>query len=386
MTVEGSSRDFSRSADPAALEVSVLTAPDALDEIPADQWDALVDALPRPSPYLLHGWLVSRARHALGASVPRFHVAWRAGRLVGALPLEIVRHAGFRIGRFAAGPSATWLDVMLAQGEPVTTARELVVSARNAGCDFYHLDGIAHDALVGEIGDLGMVARFENCRFDFGRGWDVVYREVVSKRHRQDYQRKRRLLGERGRLETRVARSAEELGAVLDETFRLHELRWRGHYDASRYASAPTRLAMAEAVQRLAARDSYRIVTVELDGRPIAFLSVFILRGSAIGHRTAFDPAFGDYSPGALVFFDAFEACEAEGVVRFEFGGGADQYKHRLADDWELVYDAVGLVRGVRGALGAATLKQVLRQRQRMQKSTRMRAVYKRGRDLVYSR
>jgi len=366
------------------VEIACLTDGAALDRLPADRWDALVEALPRPSPYLLHGWVTSRVRHRVGGAEPQVHVARRDGRLVGVLPLEVVRRRGMRVGGFAGGPSTTWPDVLLAADEPEETARLLVASARRSSCDFHLFEGIARDSRIAELADLVLVERYENARFDFGRGWEVVYREKISKRHRQDYRKKREQLAALGRLETRVARSADELNAVLDDTVRLHELRWGSRYDASGYGGPASRAAMREAVARLAERGSYRIVTLELDGTPIAFLSHFVVAGTAVGHRTGFDPAYGAHSPGALVFFDAFAACEADGITRFEFGGGDDRYKTSLADVMEPLYDGIGLARGARGTLAAPVCRQVLVQGRRMRRSPRVRTAYKRVRDAVH--
>jgi CelD/BcsL family acetyltransferase involved in cellulose biosynthesis len=255
---------------------------------------------------------------------------------------------------------------------------------RRSRGDFCLLQGIAGNSRIAELAQLALVERFDNASFDFAGGWETAYREKISKRHRQDYRRKRQLLGELGHLETKVARSAGELDAVLDETVRLHELRWGGRYDASGYAEPEVRLATRDAVARLAARGSYRIVTLDLDGTPIAFVSFFVVAGSAVGHRTGFDPTYGDHSPGALVFFDAFAACEADGITRFEFGGGDDRYKRALADVVEPLFDGIGLARGVRGVLAAEAYKQVLVQGRRMRRSPRVRAAYKRARDVVH--
>jgi CelD/BcsL family acetyltransferase involved in cellulose biosynthesis len=371
---------------PEPVLTEVLTDIRSIERLHADQWDALVEALPRPSPCLLHGWVTARLRHSAGLIDAQVHVAWRRGRLVGVLPLEVSRRRGVRVAGFAGGPGATWTDVMLAAGEPDETARRLIESATHSGHDLCHFPALARDSRVGELAPLVLVKRFDNALVDFDGGWENAYRSKVSKRHRQDHRRKRRLLRELGRVETSVARAPHELAGVLDETFRLHELRWSGRYDGSGYAEPVSRRAMHDAVVRLGARDGYRIVTLELDRRPIAFLSFFVISRTAVGHRTAFDPAFGAYSPGALVFFDAFAACEAEGVTRFEFGGGDDRYKRSLADVMEPLYDGVGLARGIRGRLASAGLERSLQLGQWMRGSNRGRTAYRRARDLLHAR
>src|SRR4029453_13187081 len=52
-----------------------------------DSWNALVRAMPRPSPHLLHQWLLTWWRHYGVGNELAVHVAYRGHELVGALPL-----------------------------------------------------------------------------------------------------------------------------------------------------------------------------------------------------------------------------------------------------------------------------------------------------------
>ena len=99
----------------------------------------------------------------------------------------------------------------------------------------------------------------------------------------------------------------------------------------------------------LAAGDIARIVTLRLDGRPIAFTAFFVLGGSMVLHRLAFDPAFGRWSPGVLATHDALEAAAAEGVQRVEFLGGEEPYKLAWRTRLEPLYEGFGLARGAKG-------------------------------------
>ncbi|HEX2434498.1 MAG TPA: hypothetical protein VHI55_11185, partial [Gaiellaceae bacterium] len=47
-------------------------------------WDDLVRSMARPSPYLLHGWLVEWWRHYGRKATLAVHVAFEGDRLVGA--------------------------------------------------------------------------------------------------------------------------------------------------------------------------------------------------------------------------------------------------------------------------------------------------------------
>lgn len=362
------------------LELSTLDGLEALEQLSARDWDTLVEALPHPSPYLLHGWLVARLRERTGAAEPRVHVARRDGRLAAALPLEVSRVLGLRLAQLAAGPHAVWGDVLLAPGEPESTAKELVDRASSSEHDFLRVHGLAADSRLARLGGLQLVPRSNASVVGLDPGWDAVYRAKVSKRHRQDHRQKRRALGASGRLETRIARTPEELAAVLPDTFRLHELRWAGRDERYAYANAPSRRFMDEAVRLLGERGQYRIVTLDLDGVPIAFLSYFVVGAAAVGHRTAFDPVHGRCSPGALVFVDGLADAASAGLDRFEFGDGNESFKRVLEDRHESVYDGFGVVTDLRGRLAMAAALEATRLRVRLRRWEPLRRAYARVR------
>ena len=62
-----------------------------------------------------------------------------------------------------------------------------------------------------------------------------------------------------------------------------------------------------------------RIVTLKIDGRPVAFHYYLVLEGRMYVYRIAFDPSFGRLSPGVINTLDAIETAAAEGATRVEF-------------------------------------------------------------------
>ncbi|HZQ15216.1 MAG TPA: GNAT family N-acetyltransferase, partial [Gaiellaceae bacterium] len=250
-------------AHTGALRFSTVDDAAAFQALDHEQWDAMVEALPHPTPYLLHGWLAPRLR-AVGAE-PRIQLARRAGALVGALPLELSHRHGLRVAAFACGRHGTWPDVLLAAGEPEGTAYELVERGAASGQDVLLVHGLSPRSRIAGAASLELVHRIDAPVIDLSRGWEEAYRAKVSKRHRQDHRQKQRALSALGRLETRVHRSPAELAAVLDDTFRLHALRWAGGHDRYGYGGSTWRRFMLEAVEELGGRGQFRIVTVALD-------------------------------------------------------------------------------------------------------------------------
>jgi CelD/BcsL family acetyltransferase involved in cellulose biosynthesis len=105
-----------------------------------------------------------------------------------------------------------------------------------------------------------------------------------------------RQLAEQGALDVSVARTLAELERVLEEAFRLHALRWEGRPDGSRFATAGGMRFHRAVLPRLAAMDAYRIVTLRLHGRAVAFHACFALERTMYVHRLPFDPAPARFS------------------------------------------------------------------------------------------
>ena len=112
-------------SDPARTEIEFTTITDASSfERLGAEWDELVRAMPRPSPYLLHGSLSEWWRHFGAEGNLRVHVALRDGRLVSALPLCLRSSHGVKALEFVGGGGSMLADVLL---EPFAPPPHLVI-------------------------------------------------------------------------------------------------------------------------------------------------------------------------------------------------------------------------------------------------------------------
>jgi CelD/BcsL family acetyltransferase involved in cellulose biosynthesis len=344
----------------------------------APEWDDLVRAMPRPSPFLLHGWLTEWYRHYAGRAELNVHVARRDGRLVGALPLVQRRRAGLRVATFIGGSESALRDILLAAGEDGQTCEALARRLAESCYDVVDLHGLpAGSRIAAALGPrLEVIQRVEAPVLDIAKGWDAVYRAKTSSKKRSLHRRRRRQLAELGTLEVSVARSLDELQPALEEAFELHARRWEGRPDGSGFVTATGRRFHRATLRRLAAIDVPRIVTLRLAGRAIAFHYFFALEGCMYVHRLAFDPALSRFSPGVVNTLDAIEAAAHEGVQRVEFLGGDERYKLELADRFEPLCHGFGVTSSARGRAYAAAHVHGIRLRMRLKRSPRLRRLY----------
>jgi CelD/BcsL family acetyltransferase involved in cellulose biosynthesis len=327
---------------------------------------------------MLHGWLAEWWRHYGSGAQLSVHVARRQGRLVGALPLVVRRRASLRVATFMGDRQAVLPDVLLAPGEDGEVCEQLV---RRLSCDVVDFHGLpAGSRIAAALGSgLDLIERVEAPVLDLSGGWDAVYRAKTSSKKRNLHKRRRRQLAELGRLEVSVARTRDELMPALEEAFALHAKRWEGRPDGSCFATGTGRRFHEALVERLAAIDVPRIVTLRLDGRAIAFHYFFALAGCMYVHRLAFDPALGRFSPGLVNTLDAIEAAAREGLTRVEFLGGDERYKVELADRFEPLCHGFGSASGARGRAYAAAHLAGIRVRMRLKRSPRLRRLYFEG-------
>lgn len=361
------------------IEITTLTSADELAAV-GPEWDALVRAMPRPSPFLLQGWIQPWCRHYGADHALEVDVARRDGKLIAALPLCVEHRTGIRRLRMLGGPQAVLGDMLLAPGESVELGQTLIERLTGrGGYDLLDVYGIPANSVLERSAqgrELMMIERIEAPVLDVVGSWQDVYRTRTSSKTRNTHKRRRRQLAELGVLSTREARTADELDAALEDAFRLHRLRWEGRPDGSEFASPAGAAFQRDALLTLAREGIPRLVLLELDGRAIAFHAYFLLAGRMYVHRLAFDPALARYSPGLVNTLDALEAGIGEGATRVEFLGGAERYKRELADRYEPLFAGVGLPGTLRGRAAAAASAALIATRLRLKRSERIRRFY----------
>jgi CelD/BcsL family acetyltransferase involved in cellulose biosynthesis len=364
----------------AFLSVRALTDVSAIEQL-STSWDELVESMPRPSPYLLSAWVTAWLAEASFGSEPYVLVAVRGGRLVGIAPFATVSHKRTRIAMFAGAGESALGDIVLAPDEPPATARLLLgglPGSRAAALDVF---GLPADSILQEAAGSGMrfVERVESPVTEMPEGWEEAYaRHTSSKRRNQDRRRERQL-DELGKLETSLATDSETVLADLPDAFELHRLRWQRRPDGSTFGTPAGQRFQRQALPQLADEGRFAMLTMRLDGRPIAFHSWFVVGSSIYLHRNAFDAELSRYGPGLVALRRSLAAASDLGAQRVEYLGGAEQFKRDLADRFEPLYQGFGLARGAAGHAYVARAQLAIAVRKRLKRSDRLHRLYLSG-------
>ena len=315
------------------------------------EWDGLVRAMRKPTPFLLHGWVMAWLRQYADEAEPAIHVARRSGRLVAALPFVLRRRWRMRLASFV-GDDHPFVDVLLASGEKFETARALANYA-TLNHDSASLGIIsAESAIVEACGkSLRLVPRVSAPVVDISSGFEHVYSEKYTSKARREHARRQRTLAELGKIEFEIARTPGEIDLALEDAFRLHALRWGGRFDLSSFGTERGSRFYRDALTRLARGGATQLLTLRLNGNAIAFRCNLALGRRVFFYRSAFDPAYYRSAPSILTALEAIERAAREGFTAIEFLGGTQAYKLDLADRVEQLYVGLGLANGARGAL-----------------------------------
>jgi CelD/BcsL family acetyltransferase involved in cellulose biosynthesis len=360
------------------LRVETVSSESGLAEL-GGSWDELVRAMPRPSPFLLHGWLLEWWRHYGVDDELAVHVAYQGSRLVGALPVYTRRRFGLRTTEFVGGTWALLADVLAASDVDRSVVTALTEHAVDAEHDFANLFGLTGSSrLVAELppDSLRRVERLEAPVLDLTGGWEAVYRAKFSSKARSERGRRRRQLKSLGRIDVAVARSRSELAPALEDAFRIYALRWEGRRDPSGFVTPTGMRFHRAALLGLAELDVPRVVSVRLDGRAIAYALYVQLEGRAYGLTTGFDPAYARFGTGNEAKLLSLEAAAAEGMTRAEILGADAEHKRRLTDHFEPIYQGIGLARTLRGRAAAEGLLRGIQLRRRMKRSETAQRLY----------
>ncbi|HXY17366.1 MAG TPA: GNAT family N-acetyltransferase [Gaiellaceae bacterium] len=343
------------------------------------QWDPLVHAMGRPSPFMLHAWLTEWWRHHGPYRQMLVEAAFAGDALVGAIPIEVEhRRLGTRVAHFMGRHHAALADVLVGAAFEESLPSALLERIRQR-VDYVDLFGLpATSVLLGHTDTrrASVIERIAAPTLDLSEGWEVVYRKKTSSKRRNLHSRRRRQLAELGELEIEVASRPPELGAALEHAFRLHDLRWQGKPDGSEFTTPVGKEFNRAAIKAVAPQGIPHILTLSVAGRPIAFHYYLLMAETMYVHRLAFDPALSRHSPGLLATLYAIEHAAENGATRVEFLGGDERYKMELADTTAPLLECIGFPSTPRGILGVALTRSVISTRLRLKRSPRVRSLY----------
>lgn len=314
----------------------------------APEWDALLDRMPRPSPFLTWDWMETWWEEFGKASQPLVAVARNAGgELVGLAPLHVVRRRSWGlvetrtlefIGYRGSSVCADHLDFLALPAIRTELVQALVAAlCRLPGWDAWDLADLAEDSPLpaawrqARESSTAALEPGEVCYFICLPGSADQYWSEMRQHHARtvaNLGRDRRRLERRFQARFSVVRGPAAVAETMDALARLHTAAHARRGESGNFA----RPAYRRFHDRLAARCDRQgmlyLARLDLDQRPAAVLYGFFRGGVLSFYQSGFDPSLSSDGVGRLllawVLEDAITRLHAR---EFDFLRGAEAYK-----------------------------------------------------------
>lgn len=328
------------SADVVSAPCGRLEACDwrGLDEDAIGRWDALAHEAGEPNPFYESWYLLPSLRLFDPNGDVELLTLEHAGRLVGLLPLRRER-------RYYGHPLPHWRNwihanmflgiPLVARGFEAEFWREVLAWCdRNTGAGlFLHLaqvpdDGPLVEALARVLGETRRAAttvmREERAMLRSTLTAEAYLERSLGGKKRKELRRQQRRLCEEGELAIVRESGSEGVEAWAEEFLALEEAGWKGEAGSALACDFATRILFLEALEGAAARGRLERLAVRLDGKPLAMLASFVCPPGAFSYKTAFDEAYGRFSPGVLLQCENLALLERPAIAWTDSCAAAD--------------------------------------------------------------
>lgn len=326
----------------SGVVVEVLTSEAQAEEL-RNEWRQLWQQANLRTVFQRPEWLLPWWRH-LGQGELHILCARRDGRLVGLLPLSILREDFDRRTVQLLGSGVT--DYLDALASP-----EAELDVCSAFYDYLHADSAPWDVCDFQqlrAGSL-LLNRFRH------EGWrdEITVQEVcptlklpnevgrlresVPPNMLQKLAYYRRRMSKTGQVEVSQADKS-----TFDEFFtafvNLHRARWNNRQQPGVLASPEVHQFMWEACSGFLASGHLRLYALRSEGRIVGTLCAFHESTRTFYYLSGFAPEASTLSPGTLMIGHAIEQAIREGANEFDFLRGRETYKYMWGAKGRLNY------------------------------------------------
>lgn len=346
------------------MAVQVVSSPSELNEL-QELWGALADAAGARH-YVQPLWALAWWRH-MGRGEPYVAIVESGGRLEALAPLYRERRFGVDTLRFL-GSDLLGVSEVLVSPEREEAGVELwsfllsqsrclleLRHHRFAGRGIESLRRAENHAWRAQLGPLSPSVTFPG-------SWDDYWRSREA-RFRQGLERRRRL-AEKEQLTVRVdiATRLEELHKILPDVTVVFDAAERAQ-PKLHFLEGIYRPFTIEMLERAAELSRLAVFVLYLGDRPAATSWTFRSERLISGGGSRFDPEFGRFAPGQLLWRSILEYAVTTGCTELDFGPGDEPYKREWSNGFYDTIDvtafssrATHVVHEARSVFGASRL------------------------------
>jgi Acetyltransferase (GNAT) domain len=204
-------------------------------------------------------------------------------------------------------------------------------------------DGPFHKKLVDLSNELGLLSWMTDIftRGLWHKGDDMKTdpESAVSGDLRRRLRRKERRLSEQGRVEHLTLQPGDDVARWIDEFLQIEASGWKGLHGTALARSENGRRHFTEMAAAAFLRGRLLMLGINFDGRPIARRCAFAAGEGSFAFKTAYDEAFADFSPGAMLELDSIRQLRALPGVRWmdSCASPDNQLVNRISNDRQTI-------------------------------------------------
>jgi len=140
---------------------------------------------------------------------------------------------------------------------------------------------------------------------------------AVSSSRRKKLRRLERELRTCGSVEFRALQPSDDVAAWVDRFLAMEALGWKGQAGTALACCPDEREFFLAAAASMFAQGRFRMLSAELDGRPIAMQCDFLTGDGGFSYKIAFDETYARYSPGMLLELENIRRAHDEPRLRW---------------------------------------------------------------------
>lgn len=287
----------------------------SLVDVPIDAWRALEARVAEPNGYYLSDWELAVNASVEGLTDVSALTAWNQGSLIGLLPVVTFRRAhGLPLPVLVnADAYGTLSTPLLDRDAAPEAAAGLFAQARQSGARaiVFHnvsLQGPAMAAMRAALAKDGLSPRIitahSRASLDATREADDILRDGLGPKKLKELRRQRNRLAEHGDVTFHIARTPDEVAAILDTFLALEASGWKGKRGTALQQRAGDDAFIRRATAALAARGQCEIVTLKVGEAAVASGVMVRHLDRAYYFKIGIDERFAKYSPGVQLTLD----------------------------------------------------------------------------------
>ncbi len=309
-----------------------------------EEWNRLLESSGIKSPFLSWEWQFTwweTYRAQLSEAELCIAVVREENKLQAVLPLYRSRTGGLRVLRFIGDPleSSDYLRLICEPSQELHFLELLIdrLIKSEPAADMMHLSNILEqDSFIAQLQEtvkkkgLSLYRRHHRiCPYiSVQGGWDDFVNRL-SKNMRYNLRRRTRKLFNGFRAKFIVETRPDEVEALIDQLFSLHKKRWDTR-EGETIFKADTRLEFHRTLAgRFYENGMLKLFRIKIGEDIVAILYCYEFAGELMYFQAGFDPAWEKHSVGLVLMGKCIEYAFNNGLTRFDFMRGAEDYKFR---------------------------------------------------------